>query len=226
MFTESVTVVTDSQFDSPLVLMSSPHHRVKRTQSFHLTHFLEFPSGNTLLSWATVHLFPLFFSPVQEALKTLAVSLSPHNTTAAPPPLSKPHVPLTPIPGTPDTMASIHLLPARYRRRPLTVDEMEFIQVRAPYSASGRMKLQTPSINICLTKFVLCVFATAWWTGVTRRDPITATKALIRWTSICVFCSSAQDNLTPHNTRHRINYYISWNVHTFYYYCGCTGPIK
>lgn len=124
----------------------------------------------------------------------LAVSLSPHNTTA-PPPLSKPHVPLTPIPGTPDTLASIHLLPARYRRRLLTMDEMEFIQVRAPSSSNGCMKLQTPAINTCLTTFVLCflcVFATAWWTRVTRRDPITATKALICWTSICVFCQQQQ----------------------------------
>lgn len=70
--------------------------------------------------------FLLSFS-VQEALKTLAVSLSPRSAAASPP-LSKPRVP--PIAGTPDTLASIHLLPARYRRRPLAVDEMEYIQVR------------------------------------------------------------------------------------------------
>lgn len=64
----------------------------------------------------------------------LAVSASPHNP-AAPPPLSKPHVPLTPIPGTPDTLASIQLLTARYRRRLLAVDEMEYIQVRGPSSS-------------------------------------------------------------------------------------------
>uniref|UniRef100_A0A671U8X8 Alpha-ketoglutarate dehydrogenase subunit 4 n=1 Tax=Sparus aurata TaxID=8175 RepID=A0A671U8X8_SPAAU len=73
----------------------------------------------------------------QEALKTLAVNFSPHNapgspSAVAPPPLPRPHVPLTPIPGTPDTLASIQLLTARYRRRPMTVDEMEYIQVRAP----------------------------------------------------------------------------------------------
>lgn len=66
---------------------------------------------------------------VQEALKTLAVSLSPRGAAASPP-LSKPRVP--PIAGTPDTLASIHLLPARYRRRPLAVDEMEYIQRGGP----------------------------------------------------------------------------------------------
>ncbi|XP_010731510.1 alpha-ketoglutarate dehydrogenase component 4 [Larimichthys crocea] len=73
----------------------------------------------------------------QEVLKTLAANFSPHNppgspSAAAPPPLSRPNVPLTPIPGTPDTLASIHLLPARYRRRPLAVDEMEYIQRGGP----------------------------------------------------------------------------------------------
>lgn len=71
----------------------------------------------------------------QEVLKTLAVNFPQHNapsspSAAAPPPLSRPHVPLTTIPGTPDTLTSVQLLPARYRRRPLTVDEMDYIQVR------------------------------------------------------------------------------------------------
>uniref|UniRef100_A0A3Q3SEP6 Mitochondrial ribosomal protein S36 n=1 Tax=Mastacembelus armatus TaxID=205130 RepID=A0A3Q3SEP6_9TELE len=73
---------------------------------------------------------------VQEALKTLlVVNLPQHNTSSsapAPPPLARPHVPVTPIPGTPDTLGSIQLLPARYRRRPLTVDEMEYIQRGGP----------------------------------------------------------------------------------------------
>ncbi|XP_035514463.1 28S ribosomal protein S36, mitochondrial [Morone saxatilis] len=73
----------------------------------------------------------------QEALKTLAVSLPAQNapgspSAAAPPPLSRPHVPLTPLPGTPDTLASIQQLTARYRRRPLTVDEMDYIQRGGP----------------------------------------------------------------------------------------------
>uniref|UniRef100_A0A3Q3WPR0 Uncharacterized protein n=1 Tax=Mola mola TaxID=94237 RepID=A0A3Q3WPR0_MOLML len=71
----------------------------------------------------------------QEALKTLAVNFAPQNTAASaasPPQLLKAHVPLTPIPGTPDTLASIQLLTARYRRRPLAVEEMEYIQRGGP----------------------------------------------------------------------------------------------
>lgn len=74
-----------------------------------------------------------FHPPAQEALKTLALNLPQHNaptSAAALPQLSRPHASLTPIPGTPDTLASIQLLPARYRRRPLTADEMDYIQVR------------------------------------------------------------------------------------------------
>nr|XP_046243821.1 28S ribosomal protein S36, mitochondrial isoform X2 [Scatophagus argus] len=73
----------------------------------------------------------------QEALKMIAISPTSHDaagppSAAAPPPLSRPHVPVTPIPGTPDTLASIQLITARYRRRPLTMDEMEFIQRGGP----------------------------------------------------------------------------------------------
>uniref|UniRef100_UPI0037E9B881 alpha-ketoglutarate dehydrogenase component 4 n=1 Tax=Semicossyphus pulcher TaxID=241346 RepID=UPI0037E9B881 len=73
----------------------------------------------------------------QEALKTLAVNFAPHNAQASPPAagppqLSRPHVPLTPIPGTPDTLASIQLLTARYRRRPMSADEMDYIQRGGP----------------------------------------------------------------------------------------------
>ncbi|XP_034026537.1 28S ribosomal protein S36, mitochondrial [Thalassophryne amazonica] len=73
----------------------------------------------------------------QEALKTLAVNVPQHNTPSSPlvtspPPVSRPSVPLTPVPGIPDTLASIQQLPARYRRRPLTVDEIEFIQRGGP----------------------------------------------------------------------------------------------
>ncbi|XP_029295417.1 alpha-ketoglutarate dehydrogenase component 4 [Cottoperca gobio] len=65
----------------------------------------------------------------EKVLKTLAVNISPHN---APAPLSRPHVPLTPISGRPDTLASIQLIPARYRRRPMAVDEMDYIQRGGP----------------------------------------------------------------------------------------------
>ncbi|XP_031712691.1 alpha-ketoglutarate dehydrogenase component 4 [Anarrhichthys ocellatus] len=67
----------------------------------------------------------------QEALKTLAVNFSPHSTVT-PPPSSRPHVPLTPISGTPDSLASIQLLPARYRRRPMAAEEMDYIQRGGP----------------------------------------------------------------------------------------------
>ncbi|XP_041854462.1 28S ribosomal protein S36, mitochondrial [Melanotaenia boesemani] len=70
----------------------------------------------------------------QEALKILTANLPQHNapsypSAAAPP---RPHVPLTPIPGTPDTLASVQLFPARYRRRHLTVEEMDYIQRGGP----------------------------------------------------------------------------------------------
>lgn len=71
----------------------------------------------------------------QEALKTLALNLPQNNaptSAAASPQLSRLHAPLTPIPGAPDTLASIQLLPARYRRRPLTADEMDYIQRGGP----------------------------------------------------------------------------------------------
>ncbi|XP_063752951.1 28S ribosomal protein S36, mitochondrial isoform X14 [Eleginops maclovinus] len=50
----------------------------------------------------------------------------------APPPVQRPHVPLTPISGKADTLASIQLLPARYRRRPMTMEEMDYIQRGGP----------------------------------------------------------------------------------------------
>ncbi|XP_068594732.1 alpha-ketoglutarate dehydrogenase component 4 [Brachionichthys hirsutus] len=71
---------------------------------------------------------------VQEALKSLAVNFSAQNAAGspsapAPPRLSSAPVPLNP---TPDTLASIQLLTARYRRRSLAVDEMEYIQRGGP----------------------------------------------------------------------------------------------
>nr|ACQ58955.1 Mitochondrial 28S ribosomal protein S36 [Anoplopoma fimbria] len=67
----------------------------------------------------------------QEALKTLAVNFTPHSAPAPPPP-SRHHVPMTPISGTPDSLASIQLLPARYRRRPMAPEEMDYIQRGGP----------------------------------------------------------------------------------------------
>ncbi|XP_029915923.1 alpha-ketoglutarate dehydrogenase component 4 [Myripristis murdjan] len=74
---------------------------------------------------------------VQEALKSLAVSFPQQSSpgfpsAAAAPPLSRPSGPLTRLPGTPDTLASIQMLPQRYRRRAVAVDEMEYIQRGGP----------------------------------------------------------------------------------------------
>ncbi|XP_063752942.1 28S ribosomal protein S36, mitochondrial isoform X6 [Eleginops maclovinus] len=56
----------------------------------------------------------------------------PNGEFKAPPPVQRPHVPLTPISGKADTLASIQLLPARYRRRPMTMEEMDYIQRGGP----------------------------------------------------------------------------------------------
>ncbi|XP_029018937.1 28S ribosomal protein S36, mitochondrial [Betta splendens] len=74
---------------------------------------------------------------VQEVLKVLTANLPQHTApsasiAAAPPPLSRPYAPLTSVASTPDTLASVQLLPARYRRRPLTLDEMDYIQRGGP----------------------------------------------------------------------------------------------
>ncbi|XP_071775565.1 alpha-ketoglutarate dehydrogenase component 4 isoform X4 [Centroberyx gerrardi] len=73
----------------------------------------------------------------QEALKTLAVNFPQQNSPGSPsaaafPPLSRPAGLATRLPGTPDTLASIHLLPQRYRRRPLAVEEIDYIQRGGP----------------------------------------------------------------------------------------------
>ncbi|XP_054630253.1 28S ribosomal protein S36, mitochondrial [Dunckerocampus dactyliophorus] len=70
----------------------------------------------------------------QQALKTLAVDFQQHTTptSPSPPQIPRSHVPLTPIAGIPDTLASIQVLPARYRRRPMAVEEMDYIQRGGP----------------------------------------------------------------------------------------------
>nr|XP_057926908.1 28S ribosomal protein S36, mitochondrial [Doryrhamphus excisus]XP_057926909.1 28S ribosomal protein S36, mitochondrial [Doryrhamphus excisus]XP_057926910.1 28S ribosomal protein S36, mitochondrial [Doryrhamphus excisus]XP_057926911.1 28S ribosomal protein S36, mitochondrial [Doryrhamphus excisus]XP_057926912.1 28S ribosomal protein S36, mitochondrial [Doryrhamphus excisus] len=70
----------------------------------------------------------------QEALKTLAVNFQQHNTPSSPSPpqIPKSQVSVTPIAGIPDTLASIQVLPARYRRRPMAVEEMDYIQRGGP----------------------------------------------------------------------------------------------
>uniref|UniRef100_A0A3B5Q3S1 Alpha-ketoglutarate dehydrogenase subunit 4 n=1 Tax=Xiphophorus maculatus TaxID=8083 RepID=A0A3B5Q3S1_XIPMA len=66
---------------------------------------------------------------VQEALKLLGLNVPQHNAPSSASTSSRPQVPLTPTLGTPDSLASVQQLPARYRRRPLTLDEMDYIQI-------------------------------------------------------------------------------------------------
>lgn len=159
------------------------------------------PCGQYTHTWLhvwTLSIFKLsFFSPLfflaQEALKTLAVSLSPHNAAASPPP-SKPRAP--PITGTPDTLASIHLLPARYRRRPLALEEMEYIQVRLAWCS--------PAISQWTEFYTLLDFSLRmFWTvflghsGGAQSDKIGLDGAPAAKAFVCrasVFCSSAQKN--------------------------------
>lgn len=119
--------------------MAAPAARVIQAVRPH-TPLIKFPNRQDMLR-----------PNAQEALKTLAVNFSPHasgsHPASVPPPLSRPHVPLTPIPGTADTLASIQLLPARYRRRPLTVDEMDFIQRGGPEWHGGTRSPQPKSLS-------------------------------------------------------------------------------
>lgn len=75
---------------------------------------------------------------VQEALKTLLVSLpqsspSPPTAAAAPSnPISRPPGPIARLPGTPDSLATVQELPQRYRRRPMAMEEMDYIQRGGP----------------------------------------------------------------------------------------------
>ncbi|KAF7660819.1 hypothetical protein LDENG_00274490 [Lucifuga dentata] len=70
----------------------------------------------------------------QEVLKTVSDNFQQYNAPSAPAAAVQPLLsrPLTPISGIQDTLASIQLLPARYRRRPMTVDEMDYIQRGGP----------------------------------------------------------------------------------------------
>ncbi|CAL8345386.1 unnamed protein product [Lota lota] len=72
-----------------------------------------------------------------EALKVLAVNLPQQNSpnslsVGTTPPLARPAAPFTRLPGSPDTLASIQLVPQRYRRRPMVVEEMDYIQRGGP----------------------------------------------------------------------------------------------
>ncbi|KAG9269985.1 28S ribosomal protein S36, mitochondrial [Astyanax mexicanus] len=75
---------------------------------------------------------------VQEALKLLAVNLpqsSPPASAAAAQtatPAPRPAAALSRLPGTPDSIAAVKELPQRYRRRPLALEEMDYIQRGGP----------------------------------------------------------------------------------------------
>ncbi|XP_062310107.1 28S ribosomal protein S36, mitochondrial isoform X2 [Osmerus eperlanus] len=73
---------------------------------------------------------------VSEALKTLVAS-PPQSSpsppvTAATPPIPRPPGPIARLPGFPDSLATVQELPQRYRRRPLTLEEMNYIQRGGP----------------------------------------------------------------------------------------------
>uniref|UniRef100_A0A8C5C101 Uncharacterized protein n=1 Tax=Gadus morhua TaxID=8049 RepID=A0A8C5C101_GADMO len=69
-----------------------------------------------------------------EAIQVLAVNMAqqspPNSMSVGTTPPYRPAVPFTRLPGSPDTLASIKLVPQRYRRRPMVVEEMEYIQNR------------------------------------------------------------------------------------------------
>lgn len=77
---------------------------------------------------------------VQEALKMVAPACLPETppvaqTSAPSPPPStagRPMVTLSRLPGNPDTVATVTNFPQKYRRRLLTIEEMDFIQRGGP----------------------------------------------------------------------------------------------
>ncbi|TRY88885.1 hypothetical protein DNTS_021983 [Danionella cerebrum] len=80
---------------------------------------------------------------VEDALKVITASL-PKIFPSTPPPSAsvvsnpppRPPEPLSRLPGTPDSAATIQDLPRRYRRRTLELDEINYIQVIAQPSTS------------------------------------------------------------------------------------------
>ncbi|KAJ8262831.1 hypothetical protein COCON_G00152880 [Conger conger] len=76
---------------------------------------------------------------VQEILKTVTACLAetpPLVQTPVPPPppssAARPPVTLTRLPGNPDTVAAVTDFPQRYRRRLMTLEEMDYIQRGGP----------------------------------------------------------------------------------------------
>ncbi|CAB1322075.1 unnamed protein product [Coregonus sp. 'balchen'] len=114
---------------------------VGRVVQVRLSNWAIYRSATTLVTQAVKPHAPLIKFPnregvprpnVQEALKTLAVSSPSSPPVVAPLPLSRPPGPLTRLPGTPDSLATVKELPQRYRRRALEAEEMDYIQRGGP----------------------------------------------------------------------------------------------
>lgn len=91
-----------------------------------------------LLDWSLTCSRVLVLVSVQEVIKMVAASLpempAMAQTSAPPPPPSsagRPPVTLSRLPGNPDTVATVTDFPQRYRRRLMTTEEMDYIQVGA-----------------------------------------------------------------------------------------------
>uniref|UniRef100_A0A8C9W3Q5 Alpha-ketoglutarate dehydrogenase subunit 4 n=1 Tax=Scleropages formosus TaxID=113540 RepID=A0A8C9W3Q5_SCLFO len=74
---------------------------------------------------------------VQEALKIVIAnppetSAGSHSLRPSAASESRPPEPQRQLPGTPDTAAAVRDFPQRYRRRPLALEEMDYIQRGGP----------------------------------------------------------------------------------------------
>ncbi|XP_041757150.1 28S ribosomal protein S36, mitochondrial isoform X1 [Coregonus clupeaformis] len=121
--------------------VSSKMAAVGRVVQVRLSNWDNYRSATTLVTQAVKPHAPQIKFPsregvprlnVQETLKTLAVSSPSSSPVVAPPLLSRPPGPVTLLPGTPDSVATVKELPQRYRRRALEADEMDYIQRGGP----------------------------------------------------------------------------------------------
>lgn len=70
---------------------------------------------------------------VREALKTMSISIQGQQpTTTATSSVSSASVPVSKLSGTRDTIEIIRALPQKYRRLPISQEEMEYIQRGGP----------------------------------------------------------------------------------------------
>lgn len=116
----------------------------------------------------------------QEALKSIAVNFQQQSSpgslsAAAPPPLSRPSGPVTRLPGTPDTLASIQTLPQRYRRRPLAVEEIDYIQRGGPEWHTATQWTQPKSLSVEIS-MCLCLILSLRTRGPTATPHLTVPR--------------------------------------------------